>query len=41
MFSFAQTVYHWNSEEYSNGAAIDKLVGALGGITIAPVLIKV
>jgi len=41
LFAFVQKVYSWDSETYSNASTIDKLIVALGTITIGPILIKV
>jgi hypothetical protein len=41
LYQFAQKVYLWNSEEYSNASALGNVANALATIFIAPILIKV
>jgi hypothetical protein len=41
LYQFAQKVYLWNPEEYSNASALGHVVNALATIFIASILIKV
>ena len=40
-YSFAQKIYLWNSENYSNAIVIEKIVNTLVTFISAPILIKV
>ena len=41
LYSFAQQVYHCNSDNYTNASAIGNVITALSTLTIVPILIKV